>query len=76
LSSVGDLSDKYIYNLIVGTSDNNLKSLLLGNHEKNYYNPFWSGTKDLNLANFTYLEEFNFENCGSFTGALILKNCA
>jgi hypothetical protein len=75
LASVGDLSDKYPYNLIVGTASNNLRSLILGNHHKDYYNPYWSGVKNINLANFTYLEEFNLENCGSFTGSLGFTDC-
>lgn len=76
LASVGDLSDKYPYNLIVGTASNNLRSLILGNHHKDYYNPYWSGVKNINLANFTYLEEFNLENCGSFTGSLGFTDCS
>ena len=76
LSSIGDVSDKYLQNLIVGTSDNRLKSLIVGNHHKDYYNPYWTGVNNIGLNGFTYLEEFNLENCGSFTGALDFTDCA
>jgi hypothetical protein len=42
LSSIGDLSNKYPYNLVPATGDNNLKSFILGNHHKDYYNPSWA----------------------------------
>jgi hypothetical protein len=75
LASIGDLSDKYLQNLIVKTSDNRLKTLILGNHNKDYYNPYWKGIDDLNLTGFNYLEEFNFENCSTFTGNIGLADC-
>lgn len=70
LSSVGDLSDKYLYKLVVGTTENNLKELILGNHHPDYYNPFWSNETSIELNGFKYLEYFNLENCGSFTGTI------
>ena len=76
LSSIGDVSDKYLQNLIVGASDNRLKSLIMGNHHKDYYNPYWKGVNNIGLNGFTYLEEFNLENCASFTGALDFTDCA
>lgn len=76
LSDIGDLSDKYLQNFVVKTSDNRLKVLTLGNHNKDYYNPYWKGIDDLNLTGFNYLEEFNFENCGTFTGNIGLSDCS
>ena len=76
LSSIGDVSDKYLQNLIVGTTDNRLKSLIMGNHHKDYYNPYWHGVNNIGLNGFTYLEEFNLENCESFVGALDFTDCA
>ena len=75
LSSIGDVSNKYLQNLIVGASDNRLKSLIMGNHHKDYYNPYWSGVNNIGLNGFSYLEEFNLENCSSFTGALDFTEC-
>ena len=69
LSSVGDLSDKYLYKLNIGTTENNLKSLILGNHKKDYYNPYWSN-EPIELGGFNFLEEFNLENCETFTGSI------
>jgi hypothetical protein len=70
LSDVGDLSDKYLYKLVIGTGENHLQRLILGNHNKDYYNPYWSEETSIELTDFNYLEEFNLENCGSFTGAI------
>jgi hypothetical protein len=70
LSSVGDLSDKYLYKLVVGAAENNLKELILGNHHKDYYNPFWGKETSIELKGFKYLEYFNLENCGTFTGII------
>ena len=69
LSSLGDLSDKYLYNFQVSTDDNNLKNLILGNHNQDYYNPYWTNG-GINLDGFRFLEEFNLENCSTFTGAI------
>ena len=74
LSSVGDLSDKYLYKLVVGTNENNLKSLILGNHHKDYYNPFWGEERSIELTSFRFLEEFNLENCGTFRGTINFSN--
>lgn len=75
LSSVGDLSDKYLYKLVIGTGDNHLQDLILGNHHKDYYNPFWSEETSIELNGFNYLETFNLENCGSFTGSINFTEC-
>ena len=70
LSDVGDLSDKYLYKLIVKTDENNLRRLILGNHHKDYYNKYWSEESSIDLVGFKYLEEFNLENCSTFTGKI------
>jgi hypothetical protein len=48
----------------------------MGNHHKDYYNPYWVGVGNIGLNGFTYLEDFNLENCESFTGALDFTDCA
>jgi hypothetical protein len=75
LSSLGDLSNKYPYNVMAASGDNNLKEFILGNHNKNYYNPNWSGDSEINLNGFKYLEYFNLENCDTFKGNVKLDNC-
>ena len=75
LSDVGDLSDKYLYKLIVKTDENNLKRLILGNHKKDYYNPYWGKEDSITLSGFKYLEEFNFENCATFTKGFDFRDC-
>lgn len=70
LADVGDLSNKYLYKLVIGAGENNLKRLILGNHNKDYYNPFWGKETLIDLKGFRFLEEFNLENCGTFTGGV------
>ena len=71
LSDVGDLSDKYLYNLIIGAAQNNLTRLILGNHHKDYYNPYWSNvTEPMSLNGFRFLRVFNLENCDTFTNTI------
>jgi hypothetical protein len=56
LSSLGDLSDKYLGLFDNKTGDNKLSVLQLGNSHKDYYNPNWSRlTTDLDLSNFNSL---------------------
>ena len=74
LASVGDLSNKYLYKLIIKASENNLKSLILGNHHKDYYNPFWKNESSIELTGFRFLEEFNLENCDTFKGGINFSN--
>ena len=74
LADIGDLSNKYLYMLIVGAAQNNLKKLILGNHHKDYYNPYW-GTDSIELTGFRFLEEFNLENCGTFRGGVDFSDC-
>ena len=75
LSDIGDLSDKYIHTLVIGAIENRLKTLKLGNHNQNYYNPYWKNANDINLKGFNYLEEFNLENCSAFKGDVLVSNC-
>ena len=75
LSDVGDLSDKYLYKLVIKTDENNLKRLILGNHHKDYYNPYWGKEESIILTGFNYLEEFNFENCATFTKGIDFRDC-
>lgn len=70
LSDVGDLSNKYLYKLIVGAAQNNLTKLILGNHHKDYYNPYWGNESSIELSGFRFLEEFSLENCGTFVGTI------
>lgn len=74
LADIGDLSNKYLYMLIVGATQNNLKKLILGNHHKDYYNPYW-GSDSIELTGFRFLEEFNLENCATFTGGVDFSDC-
>ena len=74
LADIGDLSNKYLYMLIVGAAQNNLKKLILGNHHKDYYNPYW-GTDSIELTGFRFLEEFNLENCATFRGGVDFSDC-
>ena len=74
LADIGDLSNKYLYMLIVGTAQNNLKRLILGNHHKDYYNPYW-GADSIELTGFRFLEEFNLENCATFSGGIDFRDC-
>lgn len=68
LSDIGDLSDKYLYKPIFGATQNNLTRLILGNHHKDYYNPYWDKEKLIELKGCRFLNEFNLENCATFTG--------
>jgi hypothetical protein len=74
VADVGDLSDKYLYMLIVGAAQNNLKKLILGNHNEHYYNPYW-GKDAITLTGFRFLEEFNLENCATFIGTVDFRDC-
>lgn len=74
LADIGDLSNKYLYMLIVGAAQNNLKKLILGNHHKDYYNPYW-GSDSIELTGFRFLEEFNLENCATFSGGVDFSDC-
>jgi hypothetical protein len=57
LSSLGDLSDKYMQKFIIN-SETKLKHLILGNPSKYYHNPFW-GADNINISGCKYLETFN-----------------
>lgn len=77
VSDLGDLSDKYIYNFIaeINDGDNRLKKLKLGNHFQHYYNPMWKNDDGLSLAGYNYLEDFNMENCSTYTKSLSFTDC-
>lgn len=75
LQDVGDLSDKYLYKLVIGAEENNLKKLILGNHNQDYYNPYWGEENSIELNGFKFLEEFNLENCDTFKGAVNFSDC-
>lgn len=77
VSDLGDLSDKYLYNFIAenDTGDNRLKKLKLGNHAQHYYNPMWKNDDELSLAGYNYLEDFDMENCSTYTKALSFAGC-
>jgi hypothetical protein len=49
--------------------------LILGNHNKDYYNPYWGKEESIILTGFNYLEEFNFENCATFTKGIDFSDC-
>lgn len=68
LSDIGDLSDKYLYKPVFGATQNNLTRLILGNHHKDYYNPFWKDETLIELSGCRFLNEFNLENCSTFKG--------
>jgi len=73
LTDVGDLSDKYPYAIDVkGMKDSVIKKLKIGNHHKDYYNPFFADDS-LDFSILAYLEELNLENCGSFTKGINFK---
>lgn len=77
VSDLGDLSDKYLYNFIaeINAGDNRLKKLKLGNHAQHYYNPMWKNDDELSLAGYNYLEDFDMENCSTYTKALSFADC-
>ena len=75
LTSVGDLSNKYLQKFVIASQDVRLKELILGNGHKDYYNPYWGVTAegaspkiDLSLA--TYLRYFNLLNCSEYKQSL------
>ena len=78
LSSTGDLSKTYMYGLdLTKAGDNYLKQLILGNHDENYDNIKWKNQSvALNLDTFKYLEEFNLENCKSFSKTVEMSGCS
>lgn len=75
LSDLGDLSDKYVYNFELPSSELRFKNLKLGNGTKGYDNPKFVGSSDISLAGCKYLEDFNLVNCKSYTGGLNFEDC-
>lgn len=77
LKNLGDLSNKYVQKFVM-TGNNKLSTLILGNPHKFYYNPYWSSDtseQNIGLSGFTYLEEFNLQNCSSFSSSLDFRTC-
>lgn len=67
MTSIGDLSDKYPYGISLnGMKDSTIKQLILGNHHRDYYNPYWENEDAMDVSPLAYLEEFNLENCSLF----------
>jgi hypothetical protein len=78
LSSIGDLSDKYITKFNPSTTVDRpflLTELILGNHTEGYNNPNWSAeSATLDLSWFKFLQYFNFENCSGFDDEIDLQH--
>ena len=68
LSSFGSLANKYPYGIdVFGMSDSPIKEFIIGDHNKDYYNPYLANETALDMSPLKYLETFNLENCGAFT---------
>ena len=77
LSDLGDLSNKYVQKFVM-SGENKLKTLKLGNPNKNYHNPYWSSETSVSKIDLTgskYLETFNLQNCSSFQAELDFSQC-
>ena len=78
LTSLGDLSDKYLQKFVLKVSDNRLKKLILGNPHQYYYNNKWqalgAAAQEITLQNCTHLEYFNLQNC-SYNANLNFTKC-
>jgi hypothetical protein len=73
MADIGDLSDKYPYGVDVnGMRDSTIKKIKLGNHNRYYYNKYFTDAS-INLSPLAYLEEFDIENCGSFKSGVNFK---
>jgi hypothetical protein len=72
LKDLGDLSKKYPQKFYM-MGDNKLAKLTLGNPNKYYYNPYWKN--EINLAGCTYLQEFNLQNCSTYSFGLNFNSC-
>ena len=72
LKDLGDLSRKYPQKFYI-MGDNKLAKLTLGNPNKHYYNPYWKN--EINLAGCTYLQEFNLQNCSTYSFGLNFEAC-
>lgn len=79
LTDLGDLSNKYMQNLVFVSNDIRLKTLKLGNDHKDYYNPYWYDPQNppkVALAGCTYLREFDMTNCLTYKNTLEFTDCA
>lgn len=84
LTSLGDMSDKYMQKLVIESDNVRLEKLILGNTHKDYYNPYWGTTvtsgsvndsPKIGLTSATHLKEFNFYNCSTYGSSLDFSNC-
>jgi hypothetical protein len=77
LSDMGDLSNKYLQKFVLQKPrEVRLKTLKLGNSHKDYNNIYWGNEgSELEVSQFTLLEEFNLQNCPKFTKELSFKGC-
>lgn len=74
LAEIGDLSDKYPYNINVNAMRNSpVRKLKLGNHNKHYYNYNLATQDSIDVSPMAYLEEFNMENCEAFVNGINFK---
>lgn len=76
LTDVGDLSNKYVQNFIIASDgDCRLTNLTLGNSHKGYDNTFFTSASNIPLSGCPYLQNFNLQNCSSFSNALDFSSC-
>lgn len=75
LSDLGDLSDKYVQNFELPSSELRFKKLKLGNGTKGYDNPKFNAESNISLTGCKYLEDFNLINCKSYTNGLNFNDC-
>lgn len=79
LTDLGDLSNKYMQNLVFVSGDIRLKNLKLGNDHKDYYNPYWYDPQNppkVALGGCTYLKDFDMTNCLTYKNTLEFDDCA
>ena len=78
LTDLGDLSNKYMQNLVFVSNDIRLKTLKLGNDHKDYYNPYWHDPQNppkVALTGCTYLRDFDMTNCLTYKNTLDFTDC-
>ena len=75
LSDVGDLSNKYMGGFEL-KYPNKLKRIILGNDNKDYYNPYWRLKKSIIDVQACYLlEELNMYNCDGYRENINVSAC-
>ena len=72
IAEIESLADKYPYGFnFNGLAGSPVRKLILGNHNKDYYNPnLANDVIAFDLSMVTYLEEFNMENCSTYNKGL------